>query len=106
MDGQLRMQDRAAQALSVARHRLGALEFETIEVQHVFDGDTLRDLQPQHGNRAKALIENLMIAANGITARFLDQRGFPSLRRVVKSPERGTDPRAGDRVGRHAAGRG
>jgi exoribonuclease-2 len=88
MDGQLRMQDRAAQALSVARHRLGALDFETIEVQHVFDGDTLRDLQPQHGNRAKALIENLMIAANGITARFLDQRGFPSLRRVVKSPER------------------
>jgi exoribonuclease-2 len=29
-----------------------------------------------------------MIAANGVTARFLDARGFPSLRRVVKSPER------------------
>ena len=88
MDEQLRMQDRVAQALSVARHRIGALDFETIEVQHVFEGDALRDLQLQAGNRAKALIENLMIAANGITARFLDRRGFPSLRRVVKSPER------------------
>jgi len=88
IDEQLRMQDGVAQALSVARHRSGALDFETIEVEHVFEGDTLRDLQPQHGNRAKALIENLMIAANGITARFLDRRGFPSLRRVVKSPER------------------
>ena len=34
------------------------------------------------------LIANLMIAANGVTARFLDTRNFPSLRRVVKSPER------------------
>ena len=88
MDEQLRMQDRVAQALKVARYWLGALDFETIEVEHVFEGDTLRDLLPQHGNSAKALIENLMVAANGITARFLDKRGFPSLRRVVKSPER------------------
>ena len=29
-----------------------------------------------------------MIAANGVAARFLDAHGFPSLRRVVKSPER------------------
>jgi len=88
MDEQLRMQDRVAQSLSEARHRTGALDFETIEVEHVFDGDTLRDVQAQRKNRAKALIENLMIAANGVTARFLDARGFPSLRRVVKSPER------------------
>jgi VacB/RNase II family 3'-5' exoribonuclease len=88
MDEQLRMQDQVAQGLSVARHRIGALDFETIEVQHVFEGDALRDLQPQAGNRARALIENLMIAANVVTARFLDRRGFPSLRRVVKSPER------------------
>jgi exoribonuclease-2 len=29
-----------------------------------------------------------MVAANGVTARFLEARGFPSLRRVVRSPER------------------
>jgi VacB/RNase II family 3'-5' exoribonuclease len=88
MDQQLRMQDGVAQALSACRHKNGALDFETIEVETVFEGDTLRDLLPQGRNRAKALIENLMIAANGITARFLDARGFASLRRVVKSPER------------------
>jgi VacB/RNase II family 3'-5' exoribonuclease len=88
LDEQLRAQDRAAQALRAARFKLGALDFETIEVEHVFEGETLRDVQAQRKNRAKALIENLMIAANGVTARFLDARGFPSLRRVVKSPER------------------
>lgn len=54
----------------------------------MFDGDTLREVEPQTPNRAKVLIENLMVAANGVTARFLDGRGFPSLRRVVRSPER------------------
>src|SRR5437868_14432682 len=29
-----------------------------------------------------------MIAANGVTARFLASRGLPSLRRVLRSPER------------------
>jgi exoribonuclease R len=84
----LHMQDGVAQALARVRHEHGALEFQTLEVQSVFDGDTLRDLQPQLPNRAKALIENLMVAANGVTARFLDTHNFPSLRRVVKSPER------------------
>jgi VacB/RNase II family 3'-5' exoribonuclease len=88
MDEQLRIQDRAAQALRRLRLEHGALEFQTLEVQHVFDGDRLSDLQPQVPNRAKQLIEDLMVAANGVTARFLDTRGFPSLRRVVKSPER------------------
>jgi VacB/RNase II family 3'-5' exoribonuclease len=88
LDEQLRMQDRVAQALSRVRKEHGALEFQTIEVQSLFDGDVIRDLQPQLPNRAKALIENLMVASNGVTARFLDVHDFPSLRRVVKSPER------------------
>ena len=88
MDEQLRVQDRAAQALNLVRHEHGALQFETADVEHVFDGDTLIDVRPEGPNRAKALIENLMIAANGVVARFLDARGCPSIRRVVKSPER------------------
>jgi VacB/RNase II family 3'-5' exoribonuclease len=88
MDAQLRMQDRVAQALEAMRAQHGALGFETIEVETVFDGDTLHEVRPQGPNRAKSLIANLMIAANGVAARFLDARGFPSLRRVVKSPER------------------
>ena len=88
MDEQLRVQDRVAQNLDRVRREHGALEFLTVEVQHVFDGDTLHDVRSQVPNRAKTLIQNLMIAANGVTARFLDRHGFPSLRRVVKSPER------------------
>jgi exoribonuclease-2 len=88
IDEQLRMQDRVAQALDAVRVEHGALGFETIEVENVFDGDTLHEVRSQKPNRAKSLIANLMIAANGVTARFLDGKGFPSLRRVVKSPER------------------
>jgi len=39
-------------------------------------------------NRAKELIEDFMIAANGAIARFLEEHRFPVLRRVVHSPER------------------
>jgi exoribonuclease-2 len=88
IDEQLRIQDRAAQALSTERHRHGALEFASDDVEHVFDNGSLREVTPVAPNRAKQLIENLMIAANGVVARFLDARGFASLRRVVKSPER------------------
>jgi exoribonuclease-2 len=88
MDEQLRMQDGVAQALRRRRYEHGALEFQTLEVDHVFDGDRLRDVEPQTPNRAKQLIEDLMVASNGVTARFLDAHGFPSLRRVVRSPER------------------
>jgi ribonuclease R len=88
MDDQLRIQDRAAQALGRLRHEHGALDFETLEVQTQFDGDTVRGLGTERPNRAKALIENLMIAANGVTARFLDSRGLPSIRRVVRQPAR------------------
>ena len=88
MEEQLRIQDRAAQALGQLRHTHGALEFESDDVEHVFDGETLRSVEPARSNRAKKLIENLMIAANGVTARFLEGRGFPLLRRVVRSPER------------------
>src|SRR3989441_10976309 len=87
MEAQLRLQDAAAQALGRLRHEHGALEFETIEMRPVFDGDMLRDLRPETPNRAKALIENLMVAANGVSARFLDACGLPSIRRVVKTPE-------------------
>jgi len=88
MDQQLRIQDGVAQALGKVRHEHGALEFASSDVEHVFDGDTLQEVRPAVPNRATSLIENLMIAANGVVARFLDARGFPSLRRVVRSPER------------------
>jgi exoribonuclease-2 len=88
MDEQLRIQDRVAKALNSTRRSHGALEFETAEVRAIFEGDTLHDVAAERPNRAKAIIENLMVAANGVVAVFLDAHNFPSLRRVVKSPER------------------
>ncbi len=88
LEEQLRIQDRAAQALRRVRQQHGALRLETIEVHAVFDGSTLADLIPDEKNRAKELIEDFMIAANGVIARFLAGRSFPIVRRVVRSPER------------------
>ena len=87
LDEQLRTQDRAAQALRRVRQEHGALRLETIEVHAVFDGSALADLLPDEKNRAKELIEDFMIAANGVTAKYLDQKGLPSLRRVLRTPK-------------------
>lgn len=88
LDRQLRMQDEAAQWLRAARHARGALELETIETSPVIREGLLADLQPQIKNRAHELIEDLMIAANGVTARYLTSRGAPSLRRVLRTPKK------------------
>ena len=84
----LRIQDRTAQSMKNLRHAHGALSLETIEARPVFEGDTLRDLKPEERNRAKDIIEDFMIAANGVTARYLSSKGFPSIRRVVQVPKR------------------
>jgi VacB/RNase II family 3'-5' exoribonuclease len=88
LDSQLRAQDEAARRLRHSRVDRGALEFQTIEARPVFDGDAVRDLAVERDNRARGLIEDFMIAANGATARYLEEKGFPSIRRVVRSPER------------------
>jgi VacB/RNase II family 3'-5' exoribonuclease len=84
----LRLQDQAAQRLRAYRHEHGALELETIEVHALFDGDAVSGLRREERNRAKELIEDFMITANGAVARFLEEKRFPVMRRVVRSPER------------------
>jgi VacB/RNase II family 3'-5' exoribonuclease len=88
MDQQLRLQDQIAQLLRRVRHAHGALGLESIEARPVFDGELLADLKPDRNNRAKELIEDFMIAANGVTARYLSARGLPSLRRVLRTPQK------------------
>ncbi len=97
---QLRLQARVAQAMKDLRHHRGALTLETTEARAVFDGDVLADLRPDEKNPAKELIEDFMIAANVATAQFLEGHGFPSLRRVLRTPERW------DRIVELAAGLG
>ena len=85
---QLRLQDRIATILQSRRDAEGALEFDRAELTPVMDGDRVADLDTVRTNRAREIIENFMVAANGVTARFLAARKVPSLRRVVRAPER------------------
>lgn len=88
LDDSLRLQDKAAQSMQSLRRANGALSLETIEAKPVFDGDVLTGLERDEKNRAKEIIENFMIAANGATVQFLASRNFPSIRRVVRTPKR------------------
>ena len=84
----LQLQDQAAQRMKNFRHVHGALSLETIEARPVFDGDQISALEIDEKNRAKEIIEDFMIAANGVTARYLSAQIFPSIRRVVRVPKR------------------
>jgi VacB/RNase II family 3'-5' exoribonuclease len=84
----LRVQDRVAQQLKALRHEHGALDLQTLEARPVFAGDEIQDLRVDERNRAKEIIEDFMIAANGVVARFLQGKKVPSLRRMVRSPKR------------------
>jgi len=88
LDENLRLQDRVAQSMKNFRHVHGALSLETIEAKPVFDGDQIRALEMEEKNRAKEIIEDFMIAANGVTARYLSAMKSPSIRRVVRTPKR------------------
>lgn len=84
----LRLQDKVAQRMRQFRHEQGALSLETIEAKPVFDGDQMSALETEETNRAKDIIENFMVGANGVTARFLSARKYASIRRVVRVPKR------------------
>ena len=88
MDQQLRVQDRAAQRLRRRRFASGALQLQSIEPRAVFEGERLVGLAAQEQNRARQLIEEFMVAGNGISAGYLQAKKTGSLRRIVRSPER------------------
>jgi exoribonuclease-2 len=88
MAAQVRQQDAIAQALRRRRQENGALEFDRGEIKPLMSGDEIGDLKTVRAGRARDLIEEFMVAANGVTARFLESRGVPAIRRVVRTPER------------------
>ena len=105
LDENLRLQDRVAQKLAAVRHRNGALSLETIEARAVFKDDAVSGLEVERKNRAKQLIEDFMIATNGVTAAYLESKKLPSLRRVLRSPERWEKiMRVADQYGTHLPG--
>ncbi|MDO9065784.1 MAG: RNB domain-containing ribonuclease [Chloroflexota bacterium] len=84
----MRLQSTVAQGMKSLRHVHGALSLETVEPKPVFDGEHLSDLQVERKNLATDIVEDFMIAANGVTARYLTGKGLPSIRRVVRTPQR------------------
>ncbi len=85
---QLKLQDATAQALRGERGRRGALSLETIEAQTVLRADKTVSVELVEKTRASHLIEDFMIAANVAMAEFLDEHKSPTIRRVVRTPER------------------
>ncbi|MFZ0273044.1 MAG: RNB domain-containing ribonuclease [Acidobacteriaceae bacterium] len=85
---QLRLQDDIAQRLRGERNRHGALNLETIETVPIRLRDGAIDIEAEVKNRATQLIEDFMIAANGVAARTLEAKHLSSIRRVVKTPKR------------------
>ncbi|MRD45680.1 RNB domain-containing ribonuclease [Caenimonas koreensis] len=88
LEAQLRIHDDVATRLRQRRQARGALNLKTIAARPVFRDGKLVNLSPDEKNRAKDLIADLMIAANAATARFLADKGFPSLRRLLQAPRR------------------
>jgi ribonuclease R len=88
LDENLRAQDIVAQRMKNLRHLHGALSFETIRTEPVFDKDEVSELRAERKNRARDIIEDFMIAANGAIAGYLASKKIPSIRRVVRKPKR------------------
>ncbi len=88
LEENLRLQDNVAQKLKALRQELGALDLETGEIRPRYENGKFNDMEPEKSNRAKDLIEDFMVAANGCSARFLASRKLPSIRRVVRTPKR------------------
>src|SRR3984893_12148001 len=98
LQAQLKLQDNVAQALKKLRFEHGALNLDTNEALPLVLNEQVVDVINQGKNRATELIEDFMIAANGVVARLLEK--VSSLRRIVKTPERW------DRIVQLAAGLG
>jgi len=88
LDENIKLQYQLAAKLKQQRHLQGALNLDTVKAKPIFEGDEITELEEERRNIAKDIIEDFMIAANGVTAKYLSAKNFPSIRRVVREPER------------------
>jgi exoribonuclease-2 len=97
---QLKLQDAAAQRMVGGRFQHGALDLETIETRPVMMAEEAVEIKQLEKNRATSLIEEFMVAANGVVARTFEDADVASIRRIVRTPKRW------DRIVEVAAGLG
>ncbi len=88
LQAQLKLQDVAAQCLRKDRFSHGALNLQTNETVPILQSGEIVGIAGQERNHATDLIEDFMIAANGVIARTLRDKKISSIRRIVKTPER------------------
>jgi exoribonuclease-2 len=88
MAQQLQLQKRISQSMKQLRYQHGALDLQAIEPRAIMSDGHVLGLEQEPRNCARELIEDFMVGANGVSARFLEERRSPSLRRVVRSPKR------------------
>lgn len=86
LQAQLKLQDEVAQRLKEQRYQHGALNLQTDEYRPLICNDEVIAVEKQQKNRATELIEDFMVAANGVVARKLEN--VSSLRRIVRTPKR------------------
>jgi ribonuclease R len=83
----LQLLDQLFRALLKAREERGAIDFETIETQFIFDKDNrLLRIDRVERNDAHRIIEECMLAANVCSSDFLSSREHPTLYRVHEGP--------------------
>ncbi|HEY2975436.1 MAG TPA: RNB domain-containing ribonuclease [Pyrinomonadaceae bacterium] len=88
MEAQIKLQSEIANRFGEFRKEHGALDLETIQATPVMDDrGKVVDLAVVELNRARELIANFMISANVAMAEFLEAKGGPSLRRIVRTPK-------------------
>lgn len=87
LEAQIRLQDEASIRLGKYRAGQGALELETLEARAVIKDDKVLGLYVTEDDRAKRIIENFMIGANGVMSGFLEHAGVPTIQRVVRIPK-------------------
>jgi exoribonuclease-2 len=85
---QLRLQDSAARRMVGGRFQHGALDLEIVETRPLIEAGKAVDILSLEKNRATSLIEEFMVAANGVVARTLERAGVASIRRIVRTPKR------------------
>jgi exoribonuclease-2 len=88
LERQLAIQNEARQRLHSRHQNFGQLNLQTVEARPVVQGEKVIDLELVEPNPARDIIERLMISANIVVSKFLEMKAVPSLRRVVKTPER------------------
>ena len=85
---QIQLQDEAAQRLRVFFHGKGSLDIESSEAKNVKQDGKIVDMTKEVQTRAKDKVKYNMMAANISSMRVLDEAGLPTLRRIVKTPEK------------------